>query len=111
MGRCVTRVASLRNDWQLGLPRRALGAYRVRTVFIVTALTAHRGCSRIKRSVPHLLMGAKTRRLKCFRVNAIDSDALLMYQLICTSKDHARLLTQELLPEAKIISVYQEQQW
>ena len=56
-------------------------------------------------------MGAKIRRLKHFRVNAIESDALLMYQLICTSHDHARLLAQELLPAAKIISVYQEQQW
>jgi hypothetical protein len=56
-------------------------------------------------------MSAKIRRLKHFRVNAIESNALLMYQLICTSKDHARLLTQEMLPAAKIISVYQEQQW
>jgi hypothetical protein len=56
-------------------------------------------------------MGAKIRRLKPFRVNAIDSDALLMYQLICTSKYRARLLAQQLMPAAKIISVYQEQEW
>jgi hypothetical protein len=56
-------------------------------------------------------MGTNTRRLRHFRVNAIDSGVLLMYQLLCTSQDHARLLAQEMLPAAKIISIYQEQQW
>jgi hypothetical protein len=56
-------------------------------------------------------MGTKKRRLRRFKVHVIHSNALLTYQLLCTSKDHAVQVTQEMLPAAKILSVYQEREW